>query len=137
MKIRFLLVGMAVMAINGMAQKRQSLSHSFELRYVTTDTKANGETDYKGATEWMNTDQRVEYLTHWAEYATRFFNDQTLAEQVVREEEVVEAMKRLKPQPLPQVRQKIKNDIGYKTPARQTKKNLVYLAGFQLLKPKY
>ena len=48
----------------------------------------------------MNTEQRVEYLTHWAEYAARFFNDQTLAEQVVREEEVVEAMKRLKPQPL-------------------------------------
>ena len=107
MNIRFLLVGMAVMAVNGMAQKRHALSQSFELRYVTTDTKANGETDYKGATEWMNTDQRVEYLTRWAEYATNFFNDQTLAEQAVSKEEVAEAMKRLKPQPLPQVRQKI------------------------------
>ena len=107
MKMRFLLVSIAVIAINSMAQKKQPLSHSFELRYITTDTKANGETDYKGATEWMNTDQRVEYLTHWAKYATRFFNDQTLAEQVVDKEEVVEAMKRLKPQPLPQVRQKI------------------------------
>lgn len=82
-------------------------STSFELRYVTSDVKANGETDFKGATEWMTTDQRVQYLTHWQRYASEFFGDQSLAEQVVTDEEVATAMKQLKPQPLPQVRQKM------------------------------
>ena len=85
-------------------------SRSFELRYVTNDAKANGETDYKGATEWMTTDQRVAYLTHWQRYASRFFGDQTLAEQVVTDDEVATAMKQLKPQPLPLVRQKVELD---------------------------
>ena len=92
MKRFILYAALAALPIGGVAQEKGNvLSSSFELRYITADAKDNGETDYKGATEWMNTEQRVEYLTHWAEYAARFFNDQTLAEQVVREEEVVEA----------------------------------------------
>ncbi|MBQ8462522.1 MAG: hypothetical protein IJ544_00190 [Prevotella sp.] len=83
------------------------LSRSFELRYVTSDPKANGETDYKGATEWMTTDQRIDYLHHWQQYASKFFNDQSLAQQVVTNDEVSQAMKRLKPQPLPEVRTKM------------------------------
>ena len=99
---------MLMVATGSMAQKRNNvLSQSFELRYVTSDPKANGETDYKGATEWMNTDQRIEYLTHWQQYASRFFGDPSLAEQAVTDGEVGEALKRLKPQPLPQVRQKL------------------------------
>ena len=107
--------------LTGSAFSQESMS--FELRYVTSDAKANGETDFKGATEWMTTDQRVQYLTHWQRYATKFFDDQTLAEQVVTDEEVATAMRQLKPQPLPQVRQKIVLDewkwapstIHYKT----------------------
>ena len=106
-----LCLALAALSISGMAQKKNNvLSQSFELRYITSDAKANGETDYKGATEWLSTDQRIEYLTHWQKYASRYFNDQTLAEQVVSQNEVDNAMKRLKPQPLPQVRQKIKLD---------------------------
>ena len=91
-----------------MAQKKNNvLSQSFELRYVTSDAKANGETDYKGATEWFSTDQRIEYLTHWQQYASKYFDDPTLAEQVVSSDEVSQVMKRLKPQPLPSVRQKL------------------------------
>ena len=91
-------------------RKNNVLSQSFELRYVTNDAKANGETDYKGSTEWFSTDQRIEYLTQWQQYASKYFNDQTLAEQVVSQTEIDDAMKRLKPQPLPQIRQKIKLD---------------------------
>ena len=87
--------------------KTNVLSQSFELRYVTSDVKANGETDYKGATEWMTTDQRIEYLTHWQQYASKYFGDEDLDQQVVNNEEVAEAMKRLKPQPMPEVRQKL------------------------------
>ncbi len=99
---------LAAFVVGGWAQKKNSvLSLSFELRYVTSDPKANGETDFKGATEWMTTPQRIEYLTHWQQYASHFFNDASLAEQVVTDDEVAYAMQRLKPQPLPSVRQKI------------------------------
>ena len=86
------------------------LSRSFELRYVTNDEKANGETDFKGSTEWMNTDQRVEYLKKWADYACNFFDDHSLDQLVVSDEEVKTAMNSLKPQPLPEVRNKIPLD---------------------------
>lgn len=87
--------------------KDEVLSKSFELRYVTSDVNADGETDFKGATEWLTTDGRVAYLLCWQQYARDFFDDQDLAEQAVSQSEVTEAMTRLKPQPLPQVRQKI------------------------------
>ena len=106
---RFILTtALAALTLSAGAQKKAGvLSQSFELRYVTSDPKANGETDYKGATEWMTTDQRIDYLHHWQQYASKFFNDQSLAQQVVTNEEVGDAMKRLKPQPLPCVRQKL------------------------------
>ncbi|MBQ9668204.1 MAG: hypothetical protein IJV45_05635 [Prevotella sp.] len=104
-----LTAALALLAMSAVAEKKRSnvLSQSFELRYVTSDARANGETDFKGATEWMTTDRRVEYLSHWQQYASQFFADQTLAEQVVSADEVADAMKQLKPQPLPSVRQKI------------------------------
>ncbi|MBQ7451640.1 MAG: hypothetical protein IJV60_03700 [Prevotella sp.] len=95
--------------LSGQAEKKGgTLSQSFELRYVTNDIKANGETDYKGATEWLTTDQRVEYLSHWQQYASKYFEDKNLAQQVVTAEEVAETMKKLKPQPLPKVRQELR-----------------------------
>ena len=106
-----LCLALAFLNLSSMAlRKNNVLSQSFELRYVTNDAKANGETDYKGSTEWFSTDQRIEYLTQWQQYASKYFNDQTLAEQVVSQTEIDDAMKRLKPQPLPQIRQKIKLD---------------------------
>lgn len=74
------------------AQKRQPVSQSFELRYVTSDPAADGETDFKGATAWFDTPRRVEYLQKYAAYASRWFDDRTLAEQVVPDEEVERAM---------------------------------------------
>lgn len=90
------------------AQKSTSLSRTFELRYITSDEKGNGETDFKGATEYFSTAQRVHYLTHWANYATDFFGDPKLDRQAVSDDEVSQAMNRLKPQPLPEVRQQIR-----------------------------
>ncbi len=102
---------LVALAINVGAQKNSNvISRSFELRYVTNDTKANGETDYKGATEWMDTNLRIDYLHQWQQYASKFFDDPTLAEQVVTADEVREAMSRLKPQPLPQVRRELRLD---------------------------
>ena len=85
----FLITALTALAMSANAQKKNNvLSQSFELRYVTNDAKANGETDYKGATEWMTTDQRVEYLAHWQQYASKYFKDEGLDQQVVSNEEV-------------------------------------------------
>ena len=103
-----LLSAFVALTMSAEAEKKEMvLSQSFELRYVTGDARANGETDYKGATEWMTTEQRIEYLSHWQQYASKYFDDQALAQQVVTNDEVADAMKRLKPQPLPSVRQKV------------------------------
>ena len=96
----------------------QSPSRSFELRYYTPDPKANGETDFKGETEFLNTEQRVTFLKQYAGYARRFFNDPKLNTEVVKNEEVKAAMNKIKPQPLPIVRRRIPleewKSIGYK-----------------------
>ena len=107
-KLIILTAALTALTVGAGAQKKNNvMSQSFELRYVTSDSKANGETDYKGATEWMTTDQRVEYLTHWQQYASKYFGDTGLDQQVVSDDEVSDALKRLKPQPLPEVRQKL------------------------------
>ncbi len=50
-------------------------SKSFELRYFSDDPGANGETDFKGETQVFDTDQRVEFLKHYADFSKRFFDD--------------------------------------------------------------
>lgn len=121
------------LCVNCMAQHKKPLSQSFELRYITSDTKANGETDFKGATEWFTTEQRVKYLTNWANYATKYFSDPELDKLVVSDEEVSTALRQLKPQPLPHVRQKIVLDewlwastpgIGQQRIAKEVRGNL-------------
>lgn len=127
----------AVILSAGAQGKSKVLSQSFELRYVTSDPNANGETDFKGATEWMNTDQRIAYLHEWQQYATKYFGDQSLAQQVVTSDEVADAMKRLKPQPLPSVRQKMVLDEWKSlTPDPSPKERRVYspVGGFYLKK---
>ncbi|MFW5944904.1 MAG: hypothetical protein ACOCTU_06555, partial [Bacteroidota bacterium] len=46
----------------------QEISKSFELRYLSDNPEANGETDFKGETAVFDTEQRVNFLHHWAEY---------------------------------------------------------------------
>jgi len=85
----------------------QTLSNSFEFRYFDTDPAANGETDFKGPTAVFDTDQRIEFLRQYAEFAKEFFNDPDLDKQVVTDAEVHNLLSNLKPQPLPKVRKKI------------------------------
>ncbi len=94
------------------------ISRAFEFRYVTDDPAADGETDFKGETEIFNTEQRVEFLRNWAEYGRRYFDDPELKQTVIHDDEVASAMSKLKKQPLPEVRQKIRLDdwkyLGYR-----------------------
>ena len=88
----------------------QTFSQSFELRYFSPDTKANGETDFKGETAFFDTDQRIEYLEEYARIAKKFFNDPQLNSQVVPDSQLQKALKQLKPQPQPQVRNRLNLD---------------------------
>lgn len=97
---------------------KQQISRAFELRYVTDNPEADGETDFKGETEVFDTEMRVEYLGKWADYGRKFFNDPHLDKKIVADEDVDKVLMKLKPQPLPGVRQKIKLDdwkfLGYR-----------------------
>ena len=104
-KILFIsFLAFASLAVHAVDNKGKVLSHSFELRYVTADSAANGETDFKGAKQWLTTDQRINYLSRYADFATKEFDDKNLDQLVVTDDELNSAMSKLKPQPLPQVR---------------------------------
>ena len=107
----------------------REISRAFELRYVTADPRADGETDFKGESEIFNTDERVEYLKNWARYGRFFFNDPELNKKIVHDEEVASILDDIKPQPLPQVRDKIRLDewkyLGYRKGQHQEERSLL------------
>jgi len=97
----------------------QTPEKTFELRYFTNDSKANGETDFKGETEWMNTEQRINFLNAYADYASRFFENPGFDKKLVSENEISELLTTVKPQPLTTIRKTIILNnwkaFGYKT----------------------
>ncbi|HKK61135.1 MAG TPA: hypothetical protein VJ951_01165, partial [Bacteroidales bacterium] len=82
-----------------------------------------GETDFKGETAVFNTDERVEYLKNYAEVAKEFFDDPNLDTKVVSDEQLQQTLKKIKPQPLPEIRKQIPLEywkwMGYKTGMRK------------------
>jgi hypothetical protein len=99
-------------------QQQTEISRAFEFRYASGNPSANGVTDFKGPTAVFDTAERIDYLGKFASYAKKFFNDPRLNTQVVNEDEIESAIKRLKPQPKPKIRQEIAVDswkyLGYK-----------------------
>jgi len=97
----------------------QPFSSTFEIRYFTKDTKANGETDFKGETEWLNLNQRILFLEKYADYASKFFNNRNFNNEIVTDSEVRELVSRIKPQPLTGIRTTMVLDdwksYGYKS----------------------
>lgn len=90
----------------------QSVS-TFEMRYLTSDPKANGETDFHGKTEWMNLDQRIHFLRNYANFASRFWGNPELDHPLLGNGEATDALQRIKPQPLTNVRRTLRLD-GWK-----------------------
>ncbi len=94
------------------------LSKSFEFRYVSSDTAANGITDFKGPTSVFDLDERMDYLAKFAHYGAGFFNDPGLNTRVVQQEMIDSALQTLKSQPKPNIRELIELDqwkyLGYK-----------------------
>ncbi|MBO9606006.1 MAG: hypothetical protein J7639_08660 [Paenibacillaceae bacterium] len=90
-----------------MNRKEEAVSRSFELRYVTDNPAANGETDFKGPTAVFDTEERVNYLRQYAKHARKFFGNDGWDRPVVADAEVEAAHAAIKPQPLPAVRRRI------------------------------
>lgn len=113
----------ALLAAGTQAFCAEVVSRAFELRYLSRDPKANGETDFKGPTAVFDTEQRMEYLRHYADYAVRFFNDPRLDSKVVNGDEVSGTLRGIKPQPLPTARKRIPltdwRYLGYRNGQRE------------------
>ena len=83
------------------------LSENVELRYISHDPAANGETDFKGETSTLTTQQRIDYLNRYAEVLPQHVKNFDLDMPIVSLETAVERLKSIKPQPRPQVRRRI------------------------------
>lgn len=116
--LRFLFTFTVLGFLSVMSLYAQEPSRSFELRYMTDDAKANGETDFKGETQYFDTEQRIDFLKQYARIASCFFNDTAYNTKVVSEAEVNAALQKIKPQPSPTVRRRIPLDewryLGYR-----------------------
>ena len=96
----------------------QPVSQTFELRYFTSDPSANGETDFKGETQWFDTEGRISFLNEYANFASRYFENPDLDKKIVTDDEIDHLIDKIKPQPGTNVRQTIPLDgwkaYGYK-----------------------
>ncbi len=97
----FLLTG----SMNG-----EPLAQSFEIRYFTPNPAANGETDFKGKSEFLSTGQRVDFLRAYAEYGRIFWKDARLDKEVCPLADARVLTQQIKPQPRPRVRVRMLDD---------------------------
>jgi hypothetical protein len=86
---------------------RDVLSRSFEVRHISSDLAANGESDFLGPTTVLSTEQRVEFLRVLAAAARRNFANPGWNQAAVDSRDVSAALSRLKPRPTPDVRRRL------------------------------
>ncbi len=99
-RVLFFAYSFFLLCVNGNAQT----SNTFELRYFTSDPSANGETDFKGETEWFDTDKRVFFLKKYADFASQYFDNPKLDKKIVSDEEINNLLHKIKPQPTTNIR---------------------------------
>ncbi|NLO02151.1 MAG: glycosyl hydrolase family 2 [Bacteroidales bacterium] len=104
MKNYLIIILLITFSINSIAQPVFS---TFELRYFSSDPKANGETDFKGETEWLDTEGRVAFLKDYANYASLFFGNPDLDKKIVSDDEINQLIRKIKPQPATNIRRTI------------------------------
>ncbi len=104
------LVGL--LGVLGFAQSfgAEPIAQAFEVRYFTQNPAAIGETDFKGKTEFLTTDQRVDFLKAYADYGRIFWGDPKLDKEVFPLSEARVLTQKIKPQPKPQVRVRMLQD---------------------------
>lgn len=107
----------------------QPFSSTFEIRYSANDLAANGETDFKGETEWLDTEGRITFLKNYADYASRFFDNRELNKTIVSDDEINRLIKQIKPQPATNIRRTIPlngwKSYGYKKGQEQQKQQVL------------
>lgn len=103
---------------NAAAPVKKQESVTFEMRLFTPNPQADGLTDFHGETELLSTEERVEILNHYANFASRFWGDPGLNKPLFKEDDVRTRLATIKPQPTTSVRQTIRLDkwraYGYK-----------------------
>jgi len=102
----------------------QLIAKSFEFRGISNDTSANGETDFKGKTEIFSTEDRVQFLTNYAGYTSKWFNDPELNKLAVTKQEIGNQLAGIKPLPLPSFRKVIRLNQGWKQTGVQAVKKV-------------
>lgn len=109
------------MAVGTLSAQQQVTT--FEMRHFSKDAKANGVTDFHGETEVFDTEQRVEALNNYADYASRFWGDAELNTPMFTDAQVRARVAKIKPQPTTSVRQTISlaswRAYGYKAGKEQ------------------
>lgn len=90
------------------------LSRSFEFRAVSSDAKAVGETDFKGKTATLSTEERVAFLKSYADFASAWFGDPGLDTLAVPPEEARMRLAQFQSQPLPVVRRSLRLEPGWR-----------------------
>ncbi len=89
------------------------VSSAFEFRAVSSDPRSNGETDFKGATAVLGTEDRVAFLNAYADFTAAWFGAPKLDQFAVSPREAEERVAAIKPQPLTSVRRTISLNDGW------------------------
>ncbi len=85
----------------------QCIGQSFEQRFFSSSPQANGETDFKGDSSILSTDDRIDFLNRYAQTSSDFFSDPGLNQPAVSRSDLTRALAKLKPQPRPEIRKRI------------------------------
>jgi hypothetical protein len=89
------------------------VSSAFEFRAVSADPRSNGETDFKGVTAVLGIEERVAFLSAYADVAAAWFGAPKLDQLAVSPGEAEERVSAIKPQPLTSVRRTIGLNDGW------------------------
>lgn len=115
----------ALFALFALCTKAQNVS-TFEMRYITSDAKADGDTDFHGETEWMNLEQRLDFLNKYAGYSSGFWGNPQLDKPLLAPGEAESALQNIKPQPLTNIRRTMRlsswQAYGYRPDKAEDKK---------------
>lgn len=91
----------------GLSCLNAQVASSFEVRYFSKDKTTQGITDFKGETAYFTTEQRVDFLAHYAKIASAWFLDSALDTRVNDPEEINRFLENLKARPLPDKRRRL------------------------------
>lgn len=81
---------------------------TFDMRYYTSDIKANGDTDFYGDKDWFNLEQRLDVLCKFAEYAAPYWGNPNLDKPLLKEDDINDRLSKIKELPITNIRKTIR-----------------------------